>query len=302
LPEESPIDDEYWAKNNLDLRRVGNVLERSRTPQEFEAYLNEDDGINNLDLNGDGYVDYISVDEYGGPNDYERGLSIYTRFGDGRQEIGNVVFYRDDNNYPGARILVTGSDNIYGDNYYYEANWLDKTLAIASLLFTPRREYYVSPYYYDNYPPGYVAYDVVDTPYYRTRLETLYPQPLLVYAAAPAILSQIKIKSPNNGLHLGQIKARLAKPTKEQADFLKSHPVKVERAKIDKPGKGGNPPGLQKQAKEDRKVEAEKGNPSKPDKGEKPKGEPSMSGKNDRGGDKGQKPNQSEKGKGKKPE
>src|SRR5438094_7414358 len=48
------------AKNNLDLRRVGNLLERSHNPREFETFLNSRDGIDNLDLNGDGYVDYIS--------------------------------------------------------------------------------------------------------------------------------------------------------------------------------------------------------------------------------------------------
>ena len=57
-------EDNYWAKENFDLERVGNLLERSDSPEEFERYLNDDDGINNLDLNGDGYVDYISVDEF----------------------------------------------------------------------------------------------------------------------------------------------------------------------------------------------------------------------------------------------
>src|SRR5258706_13969490 len=49
----------YWAKDNLDLPRVGTLLERSKTPQEFETYLNRRNGVDNLDLNGDGYVDYI---------------------------------------------------------------------------------------------------------------------------------------------------------------------------------------------------------------------------------------------------
>src|SRR3990170_8155250 len=91
--------DEYWAKDNFDLQRVGNLLERSSSPQEFEAYLNEDDGLNNLDLNGDGYVDYISVDEFEDRGDGERGLSLFSRFGpDLIQEIATIIFYRDDNN------------------------------------------------------------------------------------------------------------------------------------------------------------------------------------------------------------
>ena len=58
-----PVED-YWAKDNFDLQRAGQFLERSDTPERFERYINEPNGINNLDLNGDGYVDYISVDEF----------------------------------------------------------------------------------------------------------------------------------------------------------------------------------------------------------------------------------------------
>jgi hypothetical protein len=297
---------EYWAKDNLDLQRVGNVLQRSNSPEEFERYLNEDDGINNLDLNGDGYVDYISVDEYPYSDGYERGLSLYTRFGpDEVQELGTVVFYRDDINMPGARILITGNDQIYGDNYYYEANWLDKGLAIASLLFSPHDVYYRSPYYYDYYPPGYVAYEVVDPPIYRTRIEQLWPAPALVYTTAPAVINKIKIKSPNNGLHLGQIKARLVKPTKEQAEFIRNNPAKVRIAKADKSKRVDSPPGQAKQPKEDRKVEVDRGNPvkpanpgnpGKPENAEKPIMKQKDPGQ---GGNPGGKPQKEQKGKGK---
>ena len=267
---------DYWAKDNLDLQRVGNILERSESPEEFERYLNEPGGINNLDLNADGYVDYISVDEYPYYDDYNyaRGMSFYTRFGpDQVQELGTVVFYRDDFNAPGARILITGNEQIYGDNYYYETNWLDRGLAIASLLFSPREVVYRSPYYYDYYPSWYSTYEVVDPPIYRTRVEQLWPAPVVVYTTAPTFIDKVaKIKSPNNGLHLGQIKARLVKPTKEQAEFIKAHPVKVERAKLDK-GDKAVPPGQAKQPREDRRAEVEKanpGNPGKPEKVDKP--------------------------------
>src|SRR5262245_62128056 len=70
-----PIDD-YWAKDNFDLQRAGDLLERSDSPEQFERYINEPDGINNLDLNGDGYVDYISVDEFEDRDDNSRGLSL----------------------------------------------------------------------------------------------------------------------------------------------------------------------------------------------------------------------------------
>lgn len=206
-------------------------------------------------------------------------MTLYTRFGPDRvQELGNIVFYRDEPRYPGARILLTGNDNIYGDNYYYETNWLDKTLSIVSTLFSPRTEYYRSPYYYDNYPSDYVAYNVVDRPYYRTRIERLYPQPVFVYTTAPTFKEKIKIKSPNNGLHLGQIYRRPKKPTKEQAEFIKNHPGKPGRVKDDKGRDRGD------KGKQDRGQGDDKGDPGKRDK--KADG-PSMKGDKGKDGDKG---------------
>src|SRR5258706_2274878 len=229
----------YWAKDNLDLPRVGTLLQRSKTPQEFETYLNRRNGVNNLDLNGDGYADYISVEEFADQGPYERGLSLYCRYGpDEIQDIATIVFYRDDPSLAGARILVIGDDNIYGDNVHYETNWSDRSVEFVSLLILPRDVYYTSPYYFDNYPADYVVYDVVDPPVYLTRVASLYPDPLFVYTAAPTFIDKVKIKSPNQGKHMDQIYAQLAKPTRQQKEFIEHNPRASERAKLEKPGKG----------------------------------------------------------------
>lgn len=235
--EPTPDLSDYWARDNFDLARAGALLEKSNNAQEFERYINEPDGINNLDLNGDGYADYISVQEFGGDNDTERGISLFARYGpDLIQDIATMFFYRDEPRYPGARLYIRGDDSIYGDDYYYETNWLDRTLGVVSALFGDR-DYYRSPYYYDNYPDYYDPYYVVETPYYRTRIVELYPQPGFVYTRHPVFYDRIKIKSPNNGLHLGQIKARLVKPSKAQLDWYNANPG---RPPFGKPGnKGG---------------------------------------------------------------
>ena len=263
---------DYWAKDNLDLQRVGDLLERSDDIQEFEAYLNEDDGINNLDLNGDGYVDYISVDEFEDRGDYERGLSLYCRYGpDIIQELGTIVFYRDDLNYPGARVLITGDEHIYGDDFYYETNWADRTVDLISFLFTPRDDYYRSPYYYLNYPPDYVVYEVVDTPIYRARIERIDPQPVFVFTTAPTFVNRVTIDSPYEGRNIEKVYARLAKPTREQVEFIRSNPrpAKIEREGRpearggDKRGRPDFAPGHEPQSREVRGFESDRGGPPK---------------------------------------
>ena len=279
---------DYWAKDNFDLQRVGDLVVRSRSPEEFERYLNRPRGINNLDLNGDGYVDYISVREFNDLNDpYSRGLSMYTQYGpDLIQELGTVYFYRDDPGYPGARILLRGDPRIYGDNYYYETNWLDRSLQLVSYLFNGNRDVYSTPYYYDNYPTWYETYEVVETPVYQTRVVELYPQPVVVYTTTPAIVDKIQIKSPNDGMHFDQIKAQLVKPAKAQEDFIKNNPRMVQVAKNgkaakpveEKPGKAESQPNIEKpggqpEAKQP-KPEAPKAAPPKIARAERPNAKP----------------------------
>ena len=233
-------DDRYWAKNNFDLQRVGDLVQRSRSPEEFERHLNRPGGINNLDLNGDGYVDYISVREFDDLDDpYCRGLSMYTQYGpDQIQEIGDVMFYRDDPQYPGARILLRGDPRIYGDNVYYETNWVDRSVQLVSSLFGGNRGVYSTPYYYDNYPTGYETYEVVDAPVYERRVVELYPQPVLVYTRQPEFIEKIKIRSPNDGRDYQQVHAMLVKPTREQEKFIKANPRPTHLAKAERRGKG----------------------------------------------------------------
>ena len=266
-------EEEYWAKENFDLERVGNLLEESDSPEEFERYLNREDGINNLDLNGDNYADYISVDEFEDRDSNSRGLSLFTRFGpDIIQEIARIFFYRDRPDYPGSRIFVTGNEYMYGDNYYYETNRLDRSLPLVSYLFGERDQYYRSPYYYDHYPSDYVAYQVVETPYYLTRVERLYPQPVFVYTtSAPAYFSNVKIKSPHDGKWMEKIHAKFVKPRKEQADFFKSNPARRQFAKGE--GKPGRPDPPRSDRGDERgnpgrdERGAQRGNPDKPDQG-----------------------------------
>lgn len=284
--EETLAEDEYWAKDNFDLQRVGPILRRSQNVEEFERYLNEDDGINNLDLNGDGYADYISVDEYGydvDPN--QRGLSLYTRYGpDLVQELGRVVFYRDEPNYPGSRVMLYGDEHIYGDDFYYETNWLDQTIGIISTLFGRRDNYYRSPYYYDNYPDWYDPYYIVETPVYRTRVVELYPDPMFVYTSTPTFIDRIAIRSPYDGRWIDRVYARMVNPTREQLDFLRSNrvpPARGRRDMADGPGFSEDAPGQRKKIDGDQpgrgnpdRGNPDRGNPNKPDKSDKNQGGP----------------------------
>jgi hypothetical protein len=234
-------DDTRWARENLDLQAVGELLQKADDAEEFEYLLNSDEnGVNNLDLNGDGYADYISVREFDDRYDDERGFSLFSMFGpDEIQEICTIIFDRDRYNdydggyYPGARVLLTGNEQIYGDNYYYESNWLDRSLPIVSWLFTDRNDYYRSPYYYENYPSYYEPYQVVETTVYQTRIDQYYPAPVFIQTTQPSI-TEVRIESPYREKSMDKVYSKLAKPTKEQVEFKKSNPKPPEFVRANK--------------------------------------------------------------------
>lgn len=239
----------YWAKDNLDLQRVGNLLEKADDAEEFEYLLNSEDGINNLDLNGDGYVDYISVAEFEDYDDNQRGFTLFDRFGPNEiQEIASIIFNRNGFNDRGARILLRGNEQIYGNDHFYETNWLDRALPIISYVFGNRDNRYESPYYYENYPDYYEPYPVVETPVYRTRVVEYYPEPVFVKVDDPTI-TEIKIKSKYKDKSIDKIYARLAKPTREQIQFKEKNPNYPEFVPVRK--------GFEKRGKELRKERKE---------------------------------------------
>jgi hypothetical protein len=234
-----------WARENLDLRAIGELIEEADNAEELEYLLNSRNGVNNLDLNGDGYVDYISVREFDDRYDNERGFSFYSMFGsDAIQEILTIVFDRDGYgryddgydeygySYPGSRVLIIGDDMIYGDDYYYEANWVDRPVSFVTWVFSDR-DYYRSPYYYGYYPDYYQPYTIVETTVYRTRIEEYYydSTPAFVYTTQPTV-TEIKIESPYRDRSLDRIYANLAKPTKEQVEFLRNDSTVSEVVRV----------------------------------------------------------------------
>jgi hypothetical protein len=218
-------DDERFARENLDLQAVGALLERSNNAEEFENLLNSENGINNLDLNDDGYADYISVREFDDRDDNERGFSLFSMFGPELiQEIATIIFDRDgyDNGaYPGSRVLLRGNEYLYGDDYYYETNWLDRSVPIVNWVFTDRDDYYRSPYYYENYPSYYEPYEIVETPVYRTRIEQYYVSPVFIQTAQPTV-REIRIVSPYRNKSLNKIEDKSAKQMREKFEFKKA--------------------------------------------------------------------------------
>jgi len=112
--------DEYLGLpgDNLNLYAVMNLFQESETLEGFERSLNDNESmINNLDLNGDNLIDYITV------SDYEEGNvhTIVLRAALNKNEQQDIAVFVVEKLRNGAvQIQLIGDEALYGPNYIVE--------------------------------------------------------------------------------------------------------------------------------------------------------------------------------------
>ena len=153
---------------NLNLKGVGEIVRNSRNPEEIEKKLNEPGGVNNLDLDHDGKIDYLKVTEYG--SGAEHGYSICAVLQDGDPEVTNVVV-----NTANSQMTINGNPAYYGNqNNTYQSTFTTTDFLLLAWMMQPHYSYYHSPYYYGHYGYGYgprpiLSYNAYhSSPYIRT--------------------------------------------------------------------------------------------------------------------------------------
>lgn len=204
------------AKDGLDLKAVGSLLKKAKNAQEFEKLLNDPaQGVNNMDLNGDGKVDYINVTEYG--NDKVKGFSLTTQPDAGEtQEIATIEIEKTSDNQ--ADVRINGNEQIYGSNGYYRSHIGIGEILLMGYLFRPH-SYYMSPWHYGYYPGYYHPYRSMPYSSYSRRTRSMYNNGSFSRASRSGFSSAVK--SPNAGKTATKIRAPLARPTQTQRSFQK---------------------------------------------------------------------------------
>jgi len=199
----------------LDLQALIGLTKQAKDAESLERLLNQPGSINNLDLDEDGQVDYIRVQEYGGGN--TKNFSFVALLRDGQeQEVANLVIEQTPGQ-PEATVQVQGHPAVYGPNVYYSA-----VLPIATALFlawalAPRPALYVSPYGFGAFPPYYRPYAPVPVATYRTTV-TNYTRNIPVQRRTqPAIPAATP--SPNAAKVAPSFRRPLTQPGQTQRQF-----------------------------------------------------------------------------------
>ena len=138
----------------LDLHAVGAAFAQSKSIEEFESLLNNSSYIiSNLDLNGDGYVDYLRVVE--AVEGYNHVLIIQAVLAQNVfQDIATIVVEA-----PASQswhVQIIGAPFIYGPNYILDPFFLVRP-PIFNHFYNFAYDYRIwrSPWYWGHFPPYY---------------------------------------------------------------------------------------------------------------------------------------------------
>ncbi|OHT44379.1 hypothetical protein [Flavobacterium tructae] len=104
--------------DNLNLYAVLDVFQKSKTLEEFERVLNEQDSkVNNLDLNNDGEIDYIEIESQKKGNTHVIVLQVAVNSKE-KQDVAVIEVEKDKKN--NVHVQIIGDRDLYGKNYIVE--------------------------------------------------------------------------------------------------------------------------------------------------------------------------------------
>jgi hypothetical protein len=138
---------------DLDLHAVIELFKQSESIEEFEQKLNDPDaGVNNLDLNQDGEVDFIRVMEYAEGDAHV--FVLQAALGeDTYQDVARVMVEKIQGDEVVAE--VQGDEALYGEGYVIAPTTVIvvSSFALLSVVFRPPRAIYRSPWGWLRRPP-----------------------------------------------------------------------------------------------------------------------------------------------------
>lgn len=153
----------------LDLQAVSELFKESENLEEFEKSLNDPmTGINNLDLDENGEVDFIRVVEDVVEDTHL--IILQTPLGeDDYQDVATIeVEKTDDDSY---NMQVHGNEDFYGPDYYVAPSVVHiHTWPIIRWMYRPGYKPYRSVYVWGRYPRWWKPWKPVTVRVYHTRV------------------------------------------------------------------------------------------------------------------------------------
>ena len=144
---------------NLDLKTVATLFGQAKDLEQFEQMLNNpDSAFSNLDLNGDGEVDYLRVVETADGN---RHLVVIQAVlaKDIYQDVASIFVEKDEKDQ--ITVQVVGDEYIYGANYIIEPVYIYRPY-IYDWFWGASWVAWHSPYYWGYWPSWWHPFHCID--------------------------------------------------------------------------------------------------------------------------------------------
>ena len=141
----------------LDLKMVAKLFAEAKNLEEFETMLNNpDSAFCNLDLNGDGQVDYLRVVETGEGN--KRLIVLQAILAkDIYQDVASIYVEKDEAKNE-VKVQIVGDEYVYGTNYIIEPVYVYRPV-IYDWFWGPAWVAWSSPWYWGYYPGWWYAHN-----------------------------------------------------------------------------------------------------------------------------------------------
>ncbi|MFH1940831.1 MAG: hypothetical protein ABIL68_01910 [bacterium] len=181
------------AAEGLDLQAISELFKESEDLESFEKALNDSDvGVNNLDLDENGEVDFIRVVEEATDDLHVIVLQVCL----GKDEFQDVATIEvEKTGEESYNMQVRGNEELYGVDYYVAPTVVRiHTWPIIARIYAPRYRPYRSRYYWGFYPNWWRPRRPVVVNVYRTRLVRYRTRPSFVVTKTGRITTIHKVK------------------------------------------------------------------------------------------------------------
>ena len=148
-PQQNNVTIQPNVTSGFDVNKLAQLVKTSTNPQVLEKAINDPNNhINNLDLDKDGNIDYLKVEEPGANQ-----LKVVDDVSDSDSvTVANINIAPNQGNNT-ADLSIQGNPDYVGSNNYYHSSFSLTDFLLLSYFLRPHA--YYMPYYHYGYYPSY---------------------------------------------------------------------------------------------------------------------------------------------------
>jgi uncharacterized membrane protein YgcG len=157
-PQQNNVSIENDAPAGFDVNKLAQLVKTSTNPQVLEKAINDPKNqINNLDLDKDGNIDYLKVEEPA-----QNQLKVVDDVNASDSVTVAKINVTPNNAASTADLSIQGNPNYVGNNNYYQSSFPLTDFLLLSYFLAPH-PYYMPMYHYGYYPSYYSRVHTVTT-------------------------------------------------------------------------------------------------------------------------------------------